>query len=114
MGRLYGWVSVNAPPLPTVAGLLCVAWGILLRIGTMPVLRKPRPLWHLLIMLGCAIVAPLLLFDAYAGISIADAQFDEVREELMSEARTLSAGGYPATIRQLGRLPALASSPSLP
>jgi hypothetical protein len=88
---LYRSVSVNSPPLPTVAGLLCVAGGVLLRIGTMPVLRRPRPLWHLLIMLGCAIVAPLLLFDAYAGISIADAQFDEVREELMSEARTLSA-----------------------
>src|SRR5258708_3487688 len=43
---LYRSVSVNSPPLPTVAGLLCVAGGVLLRIGTMPVLRKSRPLWH--------------------------------------------------------------------
>ena len=63
-----------------------------MRIGTMPVLRKSRPLWHLLLMLGCAIVAPLLLFGAYAAISIADAQFDEVRENLMSGARTFRTG----------------------
>jgi PAS domain S-box-containing protein len=110
---LYRSVSVNSPPLPTAAGLLCVAGGILLRIGTMPVLRKPRPLWHLLVMLGCAIVAPLLLFDAYAGISIADAQFDEVREELMSEARTLSAGVDREIVGEIERLQALAASPSL-
>src|SRR5258708_39141719 len=79
----------------------------------MPVLRKPRPLWHLLIMLGCAIVPPVLLFDAYAGISIADAQFDEVREELMSEARTLSAGVDREIIGEIERLQALAASLSL-
>jgi PAS domain S-box-containing protein len=110
---LYRSVSVNSPPLPTAVGLLCIAVGILLRIGTMPVLRKPRPLWRLLIMLGCAIVAPLLLFDAYAGISIADAQFDEVGEELMSEARTLSAGVDREIIGEIERLQALAASPSL-
>jgi hypothetical protein len=37
---LYRSVSVNSPPLPTAAGLLCVAGGILLRIGTMPALRQ--------------------------------------------------------------------------
>jgi len=32
---LYGSVSVNSPPLPTAVGLICVASGIVLRIGTM-------------------------------------------------------------------------------
>jgi hypothetical protein len=54
---LYGSASVSSPPLPTAVGLLCVAGGIILRIGAMPALRRPRPLWHLLIMLGCAIRA---------------------------------------------------------
>jgi hypothetical protein len=57
---LHGPVSVNSPPLPSAVGLLCVAVGIILRIGTMPALRKSRPLWHLQVMLGCAIIAPLL------------------------------------------------------
>ncbi len=61
---LYGAASVSSPALPATVGLLCVAAGIILRIGTMPVLRKPRPLWQLLVMLGCAIVAPLLLSSA--------------------------------------------------
>ena len=64
---LYGSASASSPALPTFVGLLCVASAIVLRIGTMPVLRKPRPLWQLLVMLGCAIVAPLLLFGAYGG-----------------------------------------------
>jgi hypothetical protein len=55
---LYGLASVDSPALPTAVGLLCVASAILLRIGTMPVLRKPRPLWQLQVMLGCAIIAP--------------------------------------------------------
>jgi hypothetical protein len=110
---LYGSVSVNSPPLPTAVGLLCVAAGIILRIGTVPALRQPRPLWHLLVMLGCAIIAPLLLFGAYAGIRIADAQLDQVREQLMSEARTLSAGVDREIIGEIERLQALAASPSL-
>jgi hypothetical protein len=64
---LYGSASVNSPSLPAAVGLLCIAVGIIFRIGTMPALRKSRPLWHLLVMLGRAIVAPLLLFGAYAG-----------------------------------------------
>ncbi len=40
---LYG-SSVRPPALPTAVGLLCVAAGIILRIGAMPALRKPRPL----------------------------------------------------------------------
>src|SRR5712671_5139300 len=109
---LYG-SSVRPPALPTAVGLLCVAGGIILRIGAMPALRKPRPLWHLLVVLGCAVIVPLLLFGAYAGVSIGDAQFDEVRKELRSEARTLSAEVDREIIGEIGRLEALAASPSL-
>ena len=63
---LYGSASVNAPSLPTAIGLLCVVGAIVLRTGAMTALLKPRPLWHLLAMLGCAIAVPLLLFCAYA------------------------------------------------
>jgi len=87
--------------------------GILLRIGTMPALRKSRPLWHLLVMLGCAIVAPLLLFGAYAGFSITDAQLRDIREDLAMEARTLSANVDREIIGEIERLQALAASPSL-
>src|SRR5260221_10651392 len=110
---LYRSVSVNSPPLPTVAGLLCVAGGILLRIGTMPALRKSRPLWHLLVMLGCAIVAPLLLFGVYAAFRIADAQLRDIRENLTIEAGTLSANVDREIIGEIERLQALAASPSL-
>jgi hypothetical protein len=109
---LYG-SKVRPPALPTAVGLLCVAGGIILRIGTMPVLRKPRPSWHLLVMLGCAILAPLLLFGTYAGVSIGDAQFEEARNGLTSEARTLSAEVDREIIGEIGRLEALAASPSL-
>jgi PAS domain S-box-containing protein len=110
---LYGSVSVYSPTLPATVGLLCIAGGIILRIGPVPALREPRPLWHLLVMLGCAIIAPLLLFGAYAGIRIANAQLDQVREQLMSEARTLSAGVDREIIGEIERLQALAASPSL-
>jgi hypothetical protein len=110
---LYGSASVNSPSLPAAVGLLCVAVGIILRIGTMPVLHRARPLWHLLVMLGCSIVAPFLLFGAYAGFRIADAQFDQVREDLLSESRILSAGVDQETIGEIERLQALAASPSL-
>jgi hypothetical protein len=69
----YG--GLKPPALPTAIGVLCVAGAIVLQIGTTPALRKPRPLWHLLVMLGCAIVAPLLLFGAYAGARITDVRF---------------------------------------
>jgi PAS domain S-box-containing protein len=110
---LYGSAAVSSPPLPTAVGLLCIAGGIILRIGAMPVLRKPRPSWHLLVMLGCAIIAPLLLFGAYAGISIGDAEFDQVRKELLGEARALSAEVDREITGEIGRLQALAASPSL-
>src|SRR6266566_7525582 len=84
---LYSSSSVSSPALPSAFGLFCVAGGILLRIGTMPALRKPRPLWHLQVMLGCAIIAPLLLFGLNVAVSVADTQLGQVRNDLMSEAR---------------------------
>ncbi len=110
---LYGSVSLNSPPLPATVGLLCVATGIILRIGTMPVLRRPRPLWHLLVMLGCTIVAPLLLYGAYAGFRITDAQLRDIRENLTIEAGTLSVNVDREIIGEIERLQALAASPSL-
>jgi hypothetical protein len=41
---------------------------------------QARPLWHLLVMLGCTIVAPLLLYGAYAGFRITNAQLRDFRE----------------------------------
>ncbi len=110
---LYGSVSVSSPTLPAAVGLLCVAAGILLQIGTMPVLSKSRPLWYLLIMLGCAIVAPLLLFGAYAGFRVADAQLRQARQDLAIEARALSANVDREVVGEIERLQALAASPSL-
>jgi PAS domain S-box-containing protein len=110
---LYGSVSVDSPPLPTVIGVICVAGGIILRVGAPPTLRKPRPLWHLLVMLGCAIVAPLLLFGAYAGYRTGEAQLRDVRENLTNEARTLSASVDREIIGEMERSQALAASPSL-
>jgi hypothetical protein len=110
---LYGAASVGPPALPTTVCLLSIAGGIVIGIGAMPAFRKPRPLWHLLTILGCAIIAPLLLFGVYTGFSIGDARFDEVRRELSSEARTLSAQVDRDIIGEIGRLEALAASPAL-
>jgi PAS domain S-box-containing protein len=110
---IYGSVSVNSPPLPSVVGLLCVAVGIISRVGTMPALRTRRPLWHLLVMLGCAIVVPLLLFAMYAGARIAEAQLRQVQENLTIEAHALSANVDREIIGEIERLQALAASQSL-
>src|SRR5712671_487213 len=110
---LYGLASVDSPALPTAVGLLCVASAILLRIGTMPVLRKRRPLWHLQVMLGCAIIAPLLLFGLNVAASVADTQLGQVRNNLMSAARILSTGVDREIIGESERMQALAASPSL-
>jgi PAS domain S-box-containing protein len=110
---LYIAASVSAPALPTAVGLLCVAGGIILRLGTMPALGKPRPLWHLLVMLGCAIIAPLLLLGTYAAVRVADAQLDQVRDELRGEARILSADVDREIIGEIETLLALRASPSL-
>ncbi len=108
---LYG--SVGWPTPLTVVGLLCVVIAIILRTGAMPALRKPRPLRHLLIVLGCAIIAPLLLFGVYMGLHITDAQLGDVRNNLMSEARTLSADIDREIVGEIKRLRALAASSSL-
>ena len=109
---LYGLASVRLPALPTAVGVLCVASAILLRIGRMPVLRKPRALWHLLIMLGAAIIAPLLLFGFNVAVSVANTQLDQVRNELMSEARSFSAEIDREIAGEIELLQALAASPS--
>jgi PAS domain S-box-containing protein len=108
---LYG--SLGTPRPATAGGLLCVAVGVIMRIGAMPALRTPRPLWHLLIMLGCAIIAPLLLFGVYTGVRVTDAQLRDIRNELMSEAHTLSADVDREITGEIKRLQALAASPSL-
>jgi PAS domain S-box-containing protein len=105
--------AVAAPPLPSAAGLLCVAVGLLLRIGAMPALRTPRPLWQLLTALGGAIIVPLLLFGAYAEVNLADARLDEVRNDLTNGAQAVSAGIDRQMFGELERLQALAASPSL-
>jgi PAS domain S-box-containing protein len=110
---LYGAAAVASPPLPTAAGLFCVACGILLRAGAMPALRTPRPLWQFLALLGGAILVPLLLFGAYAEISIADAELVEVSHGLMRGAQVVSTDLERQISSEIERLKALAASPSL-
>jgi len=107
------YAAIKTPTPLTAVGVLCVAGGIVLRVGTMPALRKSRPLWQLQVMLGCAIIAPLLLFGVYTGIRVTDAQLHDVRENLAIEARSLSAGVDRVFIGEIERLQALAASPSL-
>jgi hypothetical protein len=64
-------------------------------------------------MLGCAIVVPLLLFGAYAGARVTDEQLRLVRNDLMSEARMISAEVDREIIGKIERLQAFAASPSL-
>ena len=104
---------VQTPPLPSVVGHLCVAAGIILRIGTMQAFEKPRPLWRLLIMVACAIIAPLVLLAVYAGFRITNAQLEQVRKDLMNEAHTLSAEVDHEISGEIERLQALAIAPSL-
>jgi PAS domain S-box-containing protein len=106
-------VSLPLPPFPTAVALLLVVCGIVLRIGAWPVLRTPRPLPRLLLALGCTIVAPLLLFGAYAGSRMAEAQLGQVRKDLLTEARTISAEIDRQLIAATEKLQVLAASPSL-
>jgi PAS domain S-box-containing protein len=110
---LYVSGALASPPLPTAVGLCCIAGGVMLRAGAMPALQTPQPLWRLLVALGCAIIAPLLLFGAYAGIRAADSQLNQVRNDLMGDAGTLSAEIDREIIGEIGELQALAVSPSL-
>src|SRR5262245_348374 len=107
------YTSATPPALPTAVGLLCVAGAIVLRVGTIPALRKARPLWQLQVMLGFAVIAPVLLFGVYTGARIAVTQLRLVQNDLMSEARVLSAGVDRVIIGEIERLQALAASPSL-
>jgi PAS domain S-box-containing protein len=113
INALYEVASISSPPLPAVVALLCIAFGLVVRLGAGPVLRRPRPLWHFLAVLGWAIVAPLLLFGAYAGARMADAQINQVRTELVDGARTLSADVDREIVGEIETLQALAASPSL-
>jgi hypothetical protein len=105
--------TIRSPGLPTAVGLLCVVAGIILRIGTIPALRKSRPLRQLLIVFACAIIVPLLLLAVFTGFRITDAQLDQARKDLMNEARTLSAEVDHEINGEIERLRALAASPSL-
>ncbi len=105
--------AVQTPPLPSLVGHLCIAAGIILRIGTRAALQKPRPLWQLLVMLASAIIAPLLLLAAHTGFRITDAQLDQVHKDLMNEAGTLSAEVDHEISGEIDRLQSLAAAPSL-
>jgi PAS domain S-box-containing protein len=108
---LYG--PIETPTPLTTIGLFCVVSSIIFQIGATPVLRKQRPLWHLQIMLGCAIITPLLLSGVHTGLRITDAQLREGENELMSEARTVSADVDREITGGIESLQALAASPSL-
>jgi PAS domain S-box-containing protein len=105
--------TVRSPGLPTAVSMLCIAAGIILRIGMIPALRKSRPLRHLLTVLTCAIIVPLLLLAVYTGFRITDAQLEQTRKDLMNEAHTLSAEVDHEINGEIERLQALAASPSL-
>jgi PAS domain S-box-containing protein len=105
--------TVRTPGLPTAVSLLCVVIGIGLRIGTIPAPHTSQPLWRLLIVVACAIIAPLLLLTVYAGFRITDAQVDQAHKDLMKEALTLSAEVDHEINGYIERMQALATSPSL-
>jgi PAS domain S-box-containing protein len=108
---LYG--PIETPTPLTAISLFCVVSSIILRIGATPALRNQRPLWQLQIMLGGAIITPLLLFGVHTGLRITDAQLREGRNELMSEARTVSDDVDREINGGIESLQALAVSPSL-
>ncbi len=105
--------TIRTPGLPTPVSLLCIVGGIVLRIGMIPAPRKSRPLWHLLIVLSCAIIAPLLLLAVHTGFRMTDAQLDQAHLDLMKEAQTLSAEVDHAINAKIERLQGLATAPSL-
>jgi hypothetical protein len=108
---LFGAVQMPTPL--TTIGMLGAVSSIILHIGTLPGLRRPRPLWHLLIVLGCAIIAPLLLFGVYTGLRTTDAQLDQVRNDLIGNANILSGEVDRQISGEIESLQALAVSPSL-
>jgi PAS domain S-box-containing protein len=108
---LFGSVALPTPL--TVIGMLCVVSSIGLRIGTVPEFRRPRPLWQLLIVLGCAVITPLLLFGVYTGLRTTDAELNQIRNDLTGDAQTLSSDIDRQLIGEIQSLQALALSPSL-
>jgi PAS domain S-box-containing protein len=110
---LYNATSMSSPPLPTAVALLFIAFGIILRIGAKPEFHRPRPLWHLLAVLGWAIVVPLLLFGAYGSGRLADAQLDQVRRGMIDEVTNVSSDVDREILGEIETLQALAASPSL-
>jgi PAS domain S-box-containing protein len=110
---LYNATSMSSPPLPTAVALLFIAFGIILRIGAKPDFHRPRPLWHLLAVLGWAIVVPLLLFGAYGSGRLADAQLDQVRRGMIDEVTNVSSDVDREILGEIETLQALAASPSL-
>jgi PAS domain S-box-containing protein len=110
---LYNATAMSSPPLPTAVALLCIGSGIILRIGAKPEFRRPRPLWHLLAVLGWAIVVPLLLFGAYGSGRLADAQLDQVRRGMIDEVTNVSSDVDREILGEIETLQALAASPSL-
>jgi PAS domain S-box-containing protein len=108
---LFGAVEMPTPL--TAIGMICAVSSIVLRIGTVPAFRKPRPLWQLLIVLGCVIIAPLLLFGVYTGLRTTDAQLNQVRNDLRGDAQTLSEDVDRQITGEIESLQALAGSPSL-
>jgi PAS domain S-box-containing protein len=109
--ELFG--SVGLPTPLTAIGMFCVVGSIILRIGPVPAFRKPRPLWQLLIVLGSAIIVPLLLFGVYMGLRTTDAQLNQVRNDLIGDARTLSGEVDREIVGEIESLQALAVSSSL-
>jgi PAS domain S-box-containing protein len=105
--------TVRSPGLPTAVSLLCIVIGIVLRIGTIPAPHRSRPLWRLLVLLACAVIAPLLLLAVYTGFRITDAQLDQANKDLMNDARTLSGEVDREIVSEIEKLQALAVSPSL-
>jgi two-component sensor histidine kinase/PAS domain-containing protein len=110
---LYNATAMSSPPLPTAVALLCIASGIIMRIGAKPEFRRPRPLWHFLAVLGWAIVVPLLLFGAYGSGRLADAQLDQVRRGMIDEVTNVSSDVDREILGEIETLQALAASPSL-
>jgi PAS domain S-box-containing protein len=113
VAAFHGLASADLSALAAGAALLCLTCGVLARAGAPSAFRMPQPLSRLHILAASAIIAPVLLFALYAGNRAANAQLDQIRANLISEARTLSAVVDREISGEIKRLQALAVSPSL-
>ncbi len=98
---------------PATVALLVVSGTMYVRIGTGLRVSRPRPLAQLLLALGVSIAGPLLLLGVYVGFRLYDAQSVEVRNQLLRDARTLSAAVDREIIGEIETMQGLANSPSL-